>query len=154
MLPLSSCSSRLAAFSTSSASYPGFHAAYTTFVNCVGQGCGTAATSPLWSVRVNTQTHRAAPMEALPPHSPRHPLHHPHPRPHQTQLPHLHRRARKALKPEIFSHSGNSPEVDVMVSFFFSCLMLVQQRLWSICWIPEMFAAIWLLSSQSLQSLS
>ncbi|XP_037648931.1 TBC1 domain family member 16 isoform X1 [Sebastes umbrosus] len=106
ILPL--CSSRPAAFSTSSACYPESHAACTTFVNCVARGCGTAATSPLWSVLVNTPTPRAAPMEAPPPPGPPHPPCQPRPRP--TPPPRLHRTARKALKPGIFSPSGNSPD--------------------------------------------
>lgn len=114
---VSSYSSRPAASSTSSASYPESRAAYTTSVNCVARGCGTAVTSPLWSVLVNIQTRRAAPMEAPPPPSPPHPPRHPHPRPHQTPPPRLHRWARKAPKPGIFSPSGNSPEVEAVGSF-------------------------------------
>lgn len=111
------CCARPAASSTSSASYPESPVAYMTFVNCAARGCGTAATSPLWSVRVNTQTHRAAPMEAPLPPGPPHPPLHPLPRPHQTPPPRLHWRARKALKPGTFSPSGNNPETEAMGSF-------------------------------------
>lgn len=83
ILPSLPCSSRPAAFSTSSACYPESPAAYMTFVNCVALGCGTAATSPPWSVQVSTRTPRAAPMEAPPPPSPPPP---PCP-PHQTPPP-------------------------------------------------------------------
>lgn len=123
------CYARPAAFSTSSASYPGSHAAYMTSVNCVALGCGTAATSPLWSVLENTRTHRAAPMEAPLPHSPPRPPLHPHPRPHQIPPLSLHWRAREAPKPGIFSPSGNSPEVEVVGSFCWSWLLLIQQGL-------------------------
>lgn len=79
-----------------------------TFVNCAARGCGTAATSPPWSVQANIQTHRAAPMEAPPllrtPRPPR--------RPRPTTPPRLHPSAREAPKHETFSHSGSSPEAD------------------------------------------
>lgn len=108
---LSSRSSRHAASSTSSASYQESHAVFTTSVNYAAQGCGTAATSPLWSVLENIQTHRAAPMEALPPPSPPHQQPHPHLHHHRTPPPRLYLWARKAPKPEIFSPSGSSHEV-------------------------------------------
>lgn len=112
-LPLSSCSPRPAAFSTNSVSYPGFRAAYTTSVNCVVRGCGTAATSPPWSVQENTRTLRAAPMEACPPLSRPPPHRHPHPHLHQSPFPRLWWRARKDPKPGIFSPSVNTPEQDL-----------------------------------------
>lgn len=130
---------RPAAFSTSSVCYPGSLAAYTTFVNCVARGCGTAATSPLWSVQVNTQTHRAAPMEAPPSPSPPRPPHRPHPHPHLTPPLHLHRRAREAPKHGTFSPSGNSPEVEVMGCFCSYRSMLAQQMfgsIWTACCPP------------------
>lgn len=105
--------SRPAAFSTSSASSRGSHAAYMTSVNCAARGCGTAATFPPWSVQVNTRTLRAAPMEARPPQNPPPPPH----RPHRTSPPHLLWMARDAPKSGTSSPSGNSLEVDVAESF-------------------------------------
>lgn len=106
--------SRPAASSTSSASYPESRAACTTCVSCAARGCGTAGTSPPWNVLVNILTRRAAPMEAPPPPSPPRPPRPPHPRPHRNLPPRLHRWARKAPKPGIFSLSGNSPEVEAV----------------------------------------
>lgn len=112
-----------------------------TSVNCVARGCGTVATSPLWSVLANIQTRRVAPMEAPPPPSPPHPPRRPHPHPHPTPPPRLHHWARKAPKNGIFSPSGNSPDVEAVRELCWSWLMLVQQMFGSICWIPELFAA-------------
>lgn len=134
------CYARPAASSTSSASSPESRAAYMTSVNCVARGCGTAATSLPSSVLVNTQTRRAAPMEAPPPLSPPHPPRHPHPRPHQTPPPHLHRWAKKAPKPGTFSPFGNSPELEAMGSFAGLGSCQYSKGFGSICWIPELFA--------------
>lgn len=123
---------RPAASSTSSAYFPGSHAAFTTSVNCAAPGCGTAATSPPWSVRVNIQTLRAAPMEAPPPPSRPHPHPPRHPHPRQTSPRHLHRMVREALRPETFSPSGSRPEVEAVGS---SLLVIVMQMSGSTCWI-------------------
>lgn len=141
---------RLAASSTSSVSYPGSPAASMTSVNCVARACGIAGTSPLWSVPVNTRTPRAAPMEAPPPHSPPHPPLHPRPLPHRTTPRHLRWRAREAPKPGIFSPFGNSPEAAVPSGELLLVLARVDTaRFESILWIPELFAALELLSPHS-----
>lgn len=142
---LSSCSCRPAAFFTSSASFPGSLAAYMTFVNCVARGCGTAATSPLWNVPVNIQIHRAAPMEAPPPHSPPRPPRHTRPRPHQTSHPHPRRRARRAPKPGTFSTSGSSPEEEILGRLCWVSAETSTASPGSTSRIPG-FAASWLLS--------
>lgn len=107
---LSPCSSRPAAFSTSSASYPESPAASTTCANCVDRGCGTAATFPPWSAPANTRTRRAAPMEAPPPPSPLRLHPRPRLRPHQTPPPRLRRWAKKAPRPGRFSPSESRPD--------------------------------------------
>lgn len=107
---LSPCSSRPAAFSTSSASYPESPAAFTTCADCVDRGCGTAATSPPWSAPANTRTRRAAPMEAPPPPSPRRLHPRPRLRPHRTPPPRLRRWAKKPPRPGIFSPSESRPD--------------------------------------------
>ena len=94
---------RLAVCSTSSASYPESLAASTTCVSCAGRACGTAATSPPWSVPGSTQTPRAAPMEAPPSPSPARPPPPPPPTPRPPPPP----RARGAQRPGTFSPSAS-----------------------------------------------
>lgn len=81
-----------------------------TCADCVDRACGTAVTFPPWSALVNTQTRRAAPMEAPPPLSPPRPHRRPRPCPRQTPPPHPPLGAKKPPRPGIFSPSGSSPD--------------------------------------------
>lgn len=83
--------------SISSAFFPEFPAAYTTYVNCVGPECGIAVTSPPQNVPESIPTLRAAPMEAPPP-----PRAHPYPAPTSPT------RARGAPRHETFSLSAST----------------------------------------------